>query len=179
MALFPSSAQHALQAAVAIQRKLVEFNAERELAGLFPIRMGIGLNTGRMILGTVGASSRLDTTVIGDAVNVSARLEDMTRELGANLIVSADLVKKLSDLGPFQLRCVGTLPLRGKAQGLRIFEEFSNDAPELALQKIEHRAAFEQVVAAAESGDKEAARRLAVEYLRLVPDDAVGAYYAG
>lgn len=177
MALFPSGPQQALQAAVDIQRKLAEFNAERESAGLFPIRMGIGLNTGKMILGTVGASSRLDTTVIGDAVNVSARLEDMTRELNTNLIVSADLVEKLSDPGAFRLRCVGTLPLRGKTQGLRIFEEFSNDAPALAELKTRHRATFEQVVEAAERGDREAARQLAAAYLGLVPEDAAAGYY--
>jgi predicted ATPase/class 3 adenylate cyclase len=179
MALFPSSAQQALQAAVEIQRKLSELNAERESAGLFPIRMGIGLNTGKMILGTVGASSRLDTTVIGDAVNVSARLEDMTRELNTNLIVSADLVEKLRDPGAFRLRCVGTLPLRGKTQGLRIFEEFSNDAPALAALKLQHQAAFEQVVAAAERGDRAAARQLAAAYLQQVPEDAAAGYYGG
>jgi len=178
MALFPSSAQQALQAAVEIQRKLAELNAEREAAGLFPIRMGIGLNTGKMILGTVGASSRLDTTVIGDAVNVSARLEDMTRELNTNLIVSADLVEKLSNPGAFRLRCVGTLPLRGKTQGLRIFEEFSNDPPELAALKIQHQAVFDQLVTAAERGDREAARQLATAYLEQVSEDAAAGYYA-
>jgi len=179
MALFPSSAQHALQAAVEIQMKLSEFNNERETAGLFPIRMGIGLNTGRMILGTVGASSRLDTTVIGDAVNVSARLEDMTRQLGANLIVSADLVEKLRDPGHFQLRCVGTVPLRGRTKGLRIFEEFSSDALELVLKKIEHHSLFEQVIEAAERGDAAETQRLANAYLTVVPEDTVAQYYAG
>jgi len=178
MALYPNSAQNALQAAVEMQQKLSEFNAERALLGLFPIRMGIGLNTGKMILGTVGASSRLDTTVIGDAVNVSARLEDMTRDLGANVIVSEDLVEALRDRSHFQLRCIGTLPIRGKSKGLRIFEEFSNDAPELALQKKEHLAAFDRVVEAADRSDRVSLRQLAAVYLEQVPGDAVGAYYA-
>lgn len=178
MALFPSTSQQALQAAVEIQHKLAELNAERKAVGLFPIRMGIGLNTGKMILGTVGASSRLDTTVIGDAVNVSARLEDMTRTLNTNLIVSADLVEKLSDPHLFQLRCVGTLPLRGKTQGLRIFEEFSNDVPELLRLKLQHSIVFDQIIKAAERGDRAAARLLAMAYLEQVPEDSVARYYA-
>ncbi|HNG89712.1 MAG TPA: adenylate/guanylate cyclase domain-containing protein, partial [Saprospiraceae bacterium] len=179
MALFPSSAQQALQAAVEIQRKLAEFNQERQAAGLFPIHMGIGLNTGRMMLGTVGASSRLDTTVIGDAVNVASRLEDMTRPLQTRLLVSAELVDRLRNPAHFQLRCVGALPLRGKAQLLQVYEEYSNDPPALAQAKTAYRVMFARIIDATMQGNMDLARHLAASYLQQVPDDEVARYYAG
>lgn len=177
LALFPENVQHCLAAAVEMQRKLLEFNTESPLRPSYPIRMGIGVNTGPMILGTVGASSRLDTTVIGDAVNVSARLEDMTRILRTHIILSADAVIKLNDPARFNLRCVGLLELRGKTQPIRLYEEFSNDHPTLLQQKKQYRALFAEFLRVFESGDQAAAGTLIGQYLDKAPGDEVGSYY--
>lgn len=177
LALFPDSVQHCLAAAVEMQRKLLELNAELSLNSAFPVRMGIGVNAGPMILGTVGASSRLDTTVIGDTVNVSARLEDMTRTIGAHIILGSDVVERLTDPARFNLRGVGLLELKGKARRIRLYEEFSNDEPALFQGKKEYRPVFYAFLKAYEAGDMANARPLIEKYLAGVPDDAVGQYY--
>ncbi len=85
----------ALQAAVDALESLADLNARRELAGEPPIRFGVGLHVGEVIYGNVGAPDRLDFTVIGPAVNRTARLENLTKELGVPLLLSADFVRRI------------------------------------------------------------------------------------
>ena len=77
MALFHAedAPHHAVRAARALRAFVGEFNRARTAAGAFPVTIGIGVNTGRVILGDVGSRRRRDLTVIGDAVNLAARLE--------------------------------------------------------------------------------------------------------
>ncbi len=71
----PDHAERALRCALAMQDRQAALNIETELQGLAPLRMGIGLNTGRVMAGALGGGGRLQYTVIGDAVNVAARLQ--------------------------------------------------------------------------------------------------------
>ncbi len=77
MALFPREPADALQSAVELQRDLVDYNQGRKKAGYKPVRVGIGLHCGELILGTIGEEERMQTTVIADAVNVASRIEGL------------------------------------------------------------------------------------------------------
>ncbi|MGD1943886.1 MAG: response regulator [Leptolyngbyaceae cyanobacterium] len=79
MALFSRSADDALQASIAMLQRLHQYNQERLGYHKSPIEIGIGINTGAVMLGTVGGRNRMDSTVISDTVNVAARIERMTR----------------------------------------------------------------------------------------------------
>ena len=85
-------ADRALACARAILRDLDALNARR---GGTPIRLGIGLHFGEVVLGDIGSAERLEYTVIGDTVNVASRLERLTREIGEPLVVSDALYKHL------------------------------------------------------------------------------------
>ena len=74
MALFPGKADDALSASVQMLHTLNEYNFMRINRGDFPVDVGIGLNTGDMMLGTVGEHDRMEGTVIGDTVNLAARI---------------------------------------------------------------------------------------------------------
>jgi len=74
------SARDGLGAAMAIQRYLKEFNRRREARGETPLRVGIGVNTGLVVVGTLGSEERLEYTIIGDTVNVAQRLSDLNKE---------------------------------------------------------------------------------------------------
>jgi len=87
-------ADRALACAKAILQDLARFNAAR--AGP-PVRLGIGLHYGDVVLGDIGSSERLEYTVIGDTVNVASRLERLTREVGQDLVVSDALYQRLHD----------------------------------------------------------------------------------
>ena len=95
MALFPGGARDAVLAAVEMQQKLAEYNRERESYGYKPIRAGIGIHSGDLMLGTIGGESRMDSTVISDAVNLAARLEGLTKLYGCYTLVSESSLNEI------------------------------------------------------------------------------------
>ncbi len=115
MALFPKSADDALAAALAIRNKLKELNQDRTEAGWKPVRVGIGIHTGPLMLGTIGENERMDSTVISDTVNTASRLEDLTKEMKTDIIISAECVKALTNPDRYVCYSIGTHQIRGKA----------------------------------------------------------------
>jgi adenylate cyclase len=93
----PGDALNAIKAALEMRARLVKMNEGFRARGLPEIRTGIGLHTGEVVAGNMGHVDRLEYTVIGDAVNLASRLEGMTKELGADVLLSEDLYKKVSD----------------------------------------------------------------------------------
>ncbi|MFQ5756635.1 MAG: adenylate/guanylate cyclase domain-containing protein [Acidiferrobacterales bacterium] len=90
----PAACAAALDAAVHAFHDLVDLNKQCQRAGESPIRFGVGLHVGEVIYGNVGAPDRLDFTVIGPAVNRTARLENLTKELGVPLLLSDDFARQ-------------------------------------------------------------------------------------
>ncbi len=112
----PDAATRAVQCAVAMQRRLAELQAQ----GLTPIQgMRLGINTGEAIVGNIGSDKRMDFTVIGDAVNVAARLQELAKELEADTLVSAATYRQVE--GRFQFEALGPVVLRGRQEPTPIY----------------------------------------------------------
>jgi adenylate cyclase len=107
----------ALAAAKRAQAALVDENLRRESAGLARIDYGLALHVGDVMYGNIGSDTRLDFTVIGPAVNLTARIESMCRELGRNLLLSSDFVKT----GGIAARSLGAFALKGVGAEQEIF----------------------------------------------------------
>lgn len=141
MAVFDQPDTHpmdGLQAAIATQNALTQFNQTRHQFGLDePIRIGIGLHTGEGVIGTLGASQRMDTTVIGDVVNTASRLEELTKVYQTPIIVSEQTVAALPLDHPFQLRYLDQIVPRGKQQPLKIFEALEVESVVCDPAKVE------------------------------------------
>jgi adenylate cyclase len=126
MALFgaplsrPDDAANALRAALAMGEALDRLNVERAAKGLPAWQFGVGVNTGRVVAGTLGSEQRWSYTVIGDAVNAASRLESATKELGARIVVSAR-TKDLAGPG-FRWKPLGRISVKGKTESLEVFE---------------------------------------------------------
>jgi two-component system, sensor histidine kinase ChiS len=135
MALFPDSADDAVNAAIKMQRELHELNQTRPKNS--QVRIGIGIHTGLLMLGTVGEERRMEGTVISDVVNAAARLESLTKIFGSGIIVSEETLKKLQSAYPH--RSLGIVRVKGKRQAVSIYEVFSgvDSFDEIKLQTRE------------------------------------------
>jgi len=112
----PQAADRAVECALAMQRHLKEM----QRAGLTPIQgMRIGINTGEAIVGNIGSDRRMDFTVVGDVVNVAARLQELAKEVDADTLISEATFRDLQ--GRFQVRPEPAVVLRGRKEPTLIY----------------------------------------------------------
>ena len=115
-----NDAENAVQTAVEMLRVLDRLNQNRLKQGEPHISIGIGLNTGEVLSGNIGSSKRMDYTVIGDAVNLAARLESATKGFGTELLISEFTAKNIKRHHP--LREVDLIRVKGKTKPVRVYE---------------------------------------------------------
>jgi adenylate cyclase len=113
-------AVRALRAALAMQTALAALNQQWAARGVPPLRMGIALHTGTVMAGNVGAPQRMEYTVIGDAVNVTARLEELNKEYHTMVLVSESTHALLDKT--VRTEFVAEVRIRGRHQTLRAYK---------------------------------------------------------
>jgi len=147
MAIFPFSPVDALKAAVEMHKELHTYNEQRVLKNRLPIKIGIGLHTGPLIMGITGDKNRLDATTISDTVNTAARIESLTKYYGVNILLSGSSFEKIqaseSDNPDFQLRYLGQVQVKGKHQATRLYECIDGDSIEIFSSKKDSMKNFE------------------------------------
>jgi adenylate cyclase len=125
MALFnaplsdPLHADHAVQCALGMQKRLAELNVEWSERGLPSLASGVGINSGEMIAGNVGAESIRSYTVIGDNVNLGSRLESLCKEYKARIIISEFTRNLLRE--SYDLEELGDVLVKGKTKPVKAF----------------------------------------------------------
>ncbi len=144
MALFPTSADDALRGAIKMLKTLSEYNTILKTAGYNPIRIGIGLNTGPLILGTVGGQNRMDSTVISDAVNLASRTEGLTKIYGTSLLITEYTYHKLKNVSEYKIRVIDRVKVKGKSSLVTVYEVFEHDSEDIIALKMSTRTHFEQ-----------------------------------
>jgi len=118
----PDAAARALRCAADLQAEMDRWNAKRCGRGAAQITLAVGVHCGQVVVGNIGSDSRLEFTVVGDAVNIASRLETMTRSLKCRIATSMDCLKaaqaQASDLPPFER--LGPVHLDGREQAVEI-----------------------------------------------------------
>ena len=147
MALFPETVSDAVQAAVDMQKTVIAYNIRRKEKGYQPIRIGIGLHHGNVMLGTIGEAERMEGTVISDAVNIAFRLEGLTKIYGAAILISEETLFCLGENHPYQTRFLGKVQVKGKNESTGIFEILDGEQADLRALKLQTQADFEQGLA--------------------------------
>ena len=122
MAIFPRYPEDALNAAIAMQKAVGDLNIERERHGLHPIKAGIGMHTGSLIMGITGDNDRLDAATISDTVNTAARIESLTKYYKSPILLSGETLRHIANSSKFNLRHLGKVQLKGKYNLLSIYE---------------------------------------------------------
>ncbi|MGB7276038.1 MAG: adenylate/guanylate cyclase domain-containing protein [Geitlerinemataceae cyanobacterium] len=177
MALFSGDADDAVRAGISMLHKLAEYNIHRGNSGYSPIEIGIGINTGNLMLGTVGGQFRMDGTVIGDAVNLASRVEGLTKNYGASLLISDRTLSALNESQKYDVRTIDRVAVKGKSEEVSVFEVFSADPEELRSLKRETKHLFEQAVTFCQTQRWQDAEQKFLECLEQNPRDRAASIY--
>jgi class 3 adenylate cyclase len=179
MALFDRSPDDALQAGLGMLRALAAFNTRRQAQGRAPIGIGVGINTGRLMLGAVGGVTRMESTVVSDAVNIAARVETLTKAYGAPLLITEDTLHGLSEPLRWGTRLLDRVLVKSKREPVTVHEVFEGDSPSVRAGKGETRPLFEAGVRAFHRGELDLAREMFEQCVARVPDDLPARLYLG
>lgn len=175
MALFPGPACDAVQAGLAMQAELSEANAQHPERD--PVVIGIGIHCGEVMMCTVGEEERFEATVISDTVNLSARLESLTKQLGCSMLVSSEVEKHMLLDTRLYTRRLGRFAVKGKSQSVELVEVFAADPPDLRARKASTREEFEEALAHYRSGKVSTALGIVARLALQTPDDGPMAWW--
>ena len=165
----------AVRAGIAMISELWEWNKEREAKGEMPIDMGLGLNTDNVVTGNIGSPKRMDYTMIGDGVNLAARLESACKQYAARILISDLTYKKLK--GTYRIRDIDRVVVKGKTKPVEIFEVLDYHSEETFPNLMEVVNNFKGAREHYNHGDWDKAMGLFRECLKANPDDKLAQIY--
>ncbi len=142
MALFSENAEDAINAAIEMRIKLSQFNQVMDQFGKPVINSGIGIHSGSLMLGVVGGEGRMDGTVISDAVNLTSRLEGLTKLYGSSIIISQDTLITLNNPSQYNYRFLDIVKVKGKREAVYIFEVIDGDSEDVKQLKLKTKDLF-------------------------------------
>ena len=122
MAIFQNEASDALHACIQMQDDIIDYNEILKSRKRAPIKVGMGMHTGPLIMGIIGDDSRWDATLISDTVNTAARIENTTKEYKADILLSNDVYDRISNIEHHRLDLIGEVSVKGKTKPIEIYE---------------------------------------------------------
>jgi predicted ATPase/class 3 adenylate cyclase/tRNA A-37 threonylcarbamoyl transferase component Bud32 len=122
MALFPVPAQQSVGAGIKMTDALRNFNRNLISRGRPALKMGLGMNTGPLVLGTMGGLDRMQCSVLGDTVNLASRIEQLTRVYDSQFLIGENTYLSLLNPGAFSIRMVDYVAVKGKDVAVRLYE---------------------------------------------------------
>ena len=143
MALFPNGSQNALRASVGMLEELKEFNKERIAKKRLPIKIGIGMQNGNLIMGITGDMERLDAAIISDTVNTASRIEGLSKHFGTSILITGSCKENLTHPEEFDFRYLGPVKVKGKQKPIDIYECINGDNSNLLKHKLDTLKSFD------------------------------------
>ena len=177
MALFSEGADDAVKAGIAMLQTLAEYNRTRASLGYVPVQIGVGINTGSLILGIVGGKSRMDGTVISDAVNLASRIESLTKNYGVSLLITQQTFDGLTNPGDYAIRVIDKVQVKGKSEWVTVYEVFDADLAEVKAGKLATMQLFTEALSLYNMNSFRQAAGLFADCLRQNPGDKVARIY--
>ncbi len=177
MALFDGEPEEALRTAIEMQKALVEYNAQRGSRGEADLRIGIGINTGPLMLGIIGGLERLEGTVIADAVNLASRVEGMTKMYGASILITENTYNNIANPEAFSMRAIDRVRVRGKSNAVTIYEVLDGEHPESRAGKLFTLSLFQQAMELYTGLEFQEALDLFMQCHRMYEHDPVAQLY--
>lgn len=172
-------ARDAISSAIGIQKALKLYNMHRDNVGYPPIRNGVGIHFGPVVIGTVGSDDRMDTTVIGDAVNVAQRIETLNDYFGSDILVSRECLELALKSSPLDYRTVENIRLKGKSVNVCVLEILSHLDENERKAKLACHTAIEEGISLRNNEKMADAAKLFSDLFAKYPDDKVIAHHYG
>jgi adenylate cyclase len=159
----------AVRTGIAMLTTLAQWNLQRASEGKLPVNIGIGLNTDRVVSGNIGSQKRMDFTIIGDGVNLAARLESACKQYGAKLLISEFTFRKLK--GTYRTREIDLAVVKGKTKPVAVIEVLDFHNEETFPGIVEALGLFKDALASYRARRWDEADRLFHAVLELNPHD--------
>lgn len=167
------NAKRACETALEMKRRLGDVNKFLADQNIKPIKIGIGINSGEMTVGNIGSDRKFDYTVIGDNVNIGARLEKLNKLFGTTILISENTFNMTKDF--FPTRKIGLFKVRGKNQGIIIYELL--DETDVFYLNPQARDEFEKGVERYINNSLDEAYNVFQSVVQEIPDDEPSKYY--
>ncbi len=176
MAVFPKGAESGVKGAIEKLRQVEEYNTHRKADGWNPIKVGIGVHTGHMMVGMVGEKARMQGDAFSDNVNLTARLEGLTKYYGVAFLISGDTYKAI-DTSQYHIRFLDNVAVKGKELPIKIYEVFDADPEELFEKKQQILPDFKEAQRLYFGRQFEQALPLFQKVLEVIPGDLTTELY--
>ena len=144
MALFPGGSQNALRAAIEMHKTLDDYNQIRKNKNRSPVRVGIGMQNGDLIMGITGDVERLDAAIISDTVNTASRIEGLSKHFGTSILMTGKCMENLTDPEEFNFRYLGPVKVIGKKKPIKLYECINGDQKSLYSHKLKTIGTFDR-----------------------------------
>jgi len=172
-----TAADRAVKAALEMRQELGEYNIHRNKQGFKAIDFGLGINTGPLMLGTVGSSNRLETTVIGTTVNLASRLESLTTFYYAKLVISDLTYRQLTKRDSLLAREIDSVAVKGMDEPVVVYEVFQCDDEKTKDLKQQTQSDFSMGVIQCKAREFEAAISYFQKVLNVNSGDRMARLY--
>jgi class 3 adenylate cyclase/HAMP domain-containing protein/MFS family permease len=177
MALFPNKVDDAVNCAIEMQRVIENYNEERLQWNKAPISAGIGIHTGDVIIGTIGENQRMEGTVVSDAVNISSRLENLTKFYSSKILISMESLLEMENQTDFNFRILDKVKVKGKERFTSVVEILDGYDEEKLNNLLKTKIHFEQGLAFYIEKEFANAIKSFHKVIRLVSDDKASKIY--
>jgi adenylate cyclase len=165
----------AVRTSIAMMRSLATYNKERAERGALPVNIGVGLNTDAIVSGNIGSQKRMDYTVIGDGVNLAARIESACKQYGAQVLLSEFTVQRLK--GTYRIREIDRVIVKGKTEPVAIHELLEHHTEESFPNLIATTSQFRDALTLYRTREWKQAREAFEATLEHNPNDKCASLY--
>jgi adenylate cyclase len=170
-------AQDAIRAALDLRYAINLYNQHRANSGYPPINIGIGIHFGPVIIGTVGSDDRMDTTVIGDSVNIAFRLEALAPKYNTDIVISAQTLHQAKAEGLFEYRLLDWVRVKGRKTPIEVYEIIDHQESKIKRLKLANAKLIEQGLRYRKAQEWELAVTHFKQALEINPEDTLAVHH--
>jgi adenylate cyclase len=170
-------AQDAIRAALDLRYAINLYNQHRSNCNYPPVNIGIGIHFGPVIIGTVGSDDRMDTTVIGDSVNIAFRLEALAPKYNTDIVISAQTLDQAEAKGLFEYRLLDWVRVKGRKSPIEVYEIIDHMDPKVKQLKLANAKLIEQGLDYRKEQQWEQSISLFQQALKINPEDTLAIHH--